>query len=174
MPPNRVQKTLKRSSTERRLLSASLTHHFGFVMPDCSRCLRLTLSPCKATDRSLSCSNCCSAGAVSCDVFGVPTADIQAILSEKRRLDREKDAVLAELIAGQRRLLGLEAQSRALEGRAEKALSRELSLIAEEGTEALPPSSSSGGVLPYDWAVDPSLLGDLGSVDGTAGASQSS
>ncbi|KAK4181959.1 hypothetical protein QBC35DRAFT_238771 [Podospora australis] len=149
-------------------------------MPDCTRCLRLKLSPCKAADSSLSCNNCRRASVPSCDVFGVPTSEIQVLLREKRRLDREKQETLSKL-------LRLEVQSRALEGRAERALSREVALIEEEESVEVPPTDSSGdssgGALPSDWAlnpsapgwvVDPSLLGDLGSVDGTAGASQGS
>ncbi|KAK4185409.1 hypothetical protein QBC35DRAFT_16085 [Podospora australis] len=103
-------------------------------MPDCSRCLRLHLSPCKAADRSTSCQNCLRANVASCDVFGVPTAELRALMDEKRRLDRRKEEVLSEL-------LRLEKQSRALEGRAEKALSREISLMEEdEALEAHHPS----------------------------------
>lgn len=158
MPANRVQKRLpKRSSTQRRQLAIDYIDLFGFDMPACSRCTRLSLS-CKASDRGSSCDSCLKANASPCDVFGAPISVLRSILDEKRRLDREKRDTMSKL-------LRLEAQSRALEGRAVEAFSREIALLEEESRASVPESSSAGLVLPA--AGSPDLTG-LSDVDWSA------
>jgi hypothetical protein len=190
MSANRVQKisnrpnkgnSKKRSSTERRRIIAEYNENFGFAMTDCSRCKRLSLE-CKVSDRSVSCSSCLRAGVSPCDAFGLPTSTLRVILEEKRRLDREKRETLAKL-------LRLEAQSRALEGRAEAAFTREVEVLEAEEREASavpasePPAPEGVNAdvwfpsFDVDWAnLDPSLLVQAGQdfAGGTAGASPGS
>ncbi|KAK4221428.1 hypothetical protein QBC38DRAFT_129685 [Podospora fimiseda] len=195
MSSNRVQRNTRKklSSTTHRRIIIEYTEEFGFAMPmDCSRCLRLRLSDCKATARSGSCQNCLKAN-VSCNIFGEPEAVLRNILKEKRRLDQEKKETFSKL-------LRLEAQSRALEAKADEAFGREIALLQEEEAEEEAESSTvtrepefpiSGGdhnQLSFgdvgnldfsgdDWSsLDPGLLSQvgLGSAGGTAGASPDS
>lgn len=150
MSPNWVRKPQKpKSSTERRAELAARIRFLGVVMPRCSFC-REHDSSCVVAENSNRCASCVAANLRACDWNGIADSTIRSFVNEKRRLDAERAAALAEqsrVVAalGQvtAKLARLNTQTRAFQKRVRKVLEREDAAIQElEAEEAAAAAAS--------------------------------